>query len=110
MQDEERQKVGSRLDGAVERGAAVQVIVDGEPVSAYEGETVAAALLASGRRALRTTTRTGEPRGVYCGMGSCFDCVMTIDGEPNVRTCQTVVRHGMRVESQRGEGAWKVGA
>ena len=82
------------------------ILVDGQPLVAFEGESVAAALLASGRRALRTTARRGEPRGMYCGIGTCFDCVMTVDGRPNVRTCQTPVRAGMRVESQRGEGSW----
>lgn len=95
-----------RFDGAVARGREVEILVDGRPFRAFEGETVAAALLAAGRRALRTTSRRGEPRGVYCGIGVCFDCVMTIDGRPNVRTCQTPVRAGLRVEAQRGEGTW----
>lgn len=99
-----------RIDGWVARGREVEILVDGRPLRAFEGESVAAALLAVGRRALRTTSRRGEPRGMYCGIGVCFDCVMTIDGGPNVRTCQTPVRAGMRVESQRGEGTWKLDA
>ena len=88
-----------RVDGAIARGPEIEILVDGEPVRAFTGETVAAALLAAGRKALRRTARRAEPRGVYCGMGICFDCVMTIDGRPNVRTCQTPVRQRMRVEA-----------
>lgn len=97
-----------RADGAVRRGPEIEIVVDGLPVRAFEGESVAATLVASGRRALRTTARLGEPRGMYCGIGVCFDCVMTIDGRPNVRACQTPVRAGMRVESQRGDGTWRL--
>jgi len=95
-----------RLPGAVERGRAVTLIVDGAPLEAFCGESVAAALLASRRRALRTTSRRGEPRGLYCGIGLCFECVMTVDGRPNVRTCRTPVRDGMQVDTQRGDGVW----
>lgn len=102
------QKNNSRIDGAVRRGLEIEIVVDGLPVRAFEGESVAVALLAKGRRALRTTARRGEARGMYCSVGVCFDCVMTIDGRPNVRTCQTPVRAGMRIDSQRGEGRWKV--
>lgn len=91
---------------AVARGTEIEFLVDGNPVRAFEGESVAAALLAVGKRALRTTSRKGEPRGAYCTMGVCFDCIMTIDGRPNVRACQTKVRAGMRVESQLGLGTW----
>lgn len=97
-----------RIDGAVRRGPEVEIVVDGLPVIAFEGESVAAALFASGRRALRTTAQLHEPRGMYCGIGVCFDCVMTIDGKPNVRSCQTPVRAGMRIESQHGDGVWRL--
>lgn len=96
-----------RIARAIQRGGVVDIFVDGQRLRAYEGETVAAALLASGRRMLRTTARWSEPRGVYCGIGTCFDCVMTIDGQPSVRACQTIVRHGMRVKCQQGEGMWR---
>ena len=98
----------SRLEGAVTRGREIEFFLDGSSVPAFEGETVGAALLATGKRILRTTSRRGEPRGLYCGIGVCFDCVMTIDGVPNVRTCQTPVREGIRVETQKGEGRWRV--
>lgn len=104
--DKEATPDDARFAGGVARGPKVEIVVDGFPAMAFEGESVAAALLASGRRTLRTTARLQEARGVYCGIGVCFDCVMTIDGRPNVRTCQTPVCVGMRVESQSGEGTW----
>jgi predicted molibdopterin-dependent oxidoreductase YjgC len=85
----------------------VRISLDGHPLSARESQTVAAALLASGRRLLRRTARLGEPRGLFCGMGICFDCVMQIDGRPNVRSCQALVRDGMQVVTQVGDGAWE---
>ena len=93
---------GRRIEGDVERGAPFQFLADGEPVTAYPGETIAAALLAAGRRRTRITTRRVEPRGLYCGMGVCFECVMIVDGRPNVRACMTEAAPGMRVETQRG--------
>ena len=95
-----------RLEDGLQRGRAVEIVVDGLPVPAFEGESVAAALLAAGTRVLRTTVRQGAPRGLYCGIGVCFECVMTVDRRPNVRTCQAPVRDGMQVETQRGEGRW----
>jgi 2Fe-2S iron-sulfur cluster binding domain len=95
-----------RFDQGLQRGDALEIVVDGLPVAAFEGESVAAALLAAGVRGLRTTTRFAAPRGLYCGMGLCFECVMTVDQRPNVRTCQTPVRDGLRVETQNGEGRW----
>lgn len=97
---------GRRLEDGLQRGRPVAIVVDGLPVPAFEGESVAAALLAAGTRVLRTTARHGAPRGLYCGIGVCFECVMTVDGRPNVRTCQAPVRDGMQVETQRGEGRW----
>ena len=99
-----------RIDGGITRGPEVEIMVDGHAVRAFEGESVAMALLAAGRRALRTTARRGELRGLYCGIGVCFECVMTVDGNPGVRTCQTMVRAGMRIDSQAGTGTWRVEA
>jgi predicted molibdopterin-dependent oxidoreductase YjgC len=82
----------------VERGAAVTIMVDGVPLDAHLGETVAGALLASGRRAWRHT-RHGQPRGLYCGIGVCFDCLVAVNGTPHVRACLTPVTAGMVVET-----------
>ena len=95
-----------RVNGGIRRGVPIEIVVDGRPMQVFEGESVAAALLAAGRRLLRTSARYGSPRGVYCAMGVCFECVMTVDGCPNVRTCQTAVRDGMRIETRQGAGAW----
>jgi len=88
------------LDG-VERGRRVQILVGGEAVEAHEGESLAAALLASGRSATRWTARTGEPRGYFCGMGICHDCLVRVEGLGTVRACMTAVIDGLRVERQR---------
>ncbi len=84
----------------------VRITVDGESLDARAGEPVAATMFAHGRRICRTTARTNEPRGVFCAIGLCGDCIMQIDGIPGVRACITPVRAGMRVETQHGLGAW----
>jgi hypothetical protein len=89
----------------VERGRQLRFFFDGAPIAAHEGETVAAALLAAGRRVLRTTAVRGEPRGVFCGMGVCYDCLVVIDGEPSRRACMVFAREGMQVATQAGFGA-----
>ena len=75
---------------------SMTVHFDGVPVPARAGQTVAAALIAAGHPALRRTA-SGAPRGVWCGMGACFDCIMTIDGQPGQRACMTATREGMRI-------------
>jgi predicted molibdopterin-dependent oxidoreductase YjgC len=89
------------LGPELERGPGVEIVLDGRPVEAYEGETVAAVLLAQGEIATRTTVK-GEPRGIFCGMGVCFDCLVVVDGVPNTRACMTWVRDGMVVSRQDG--------
>jgi sarcosine oxidase subunit alpha len=86
----------------VQRGQAFDIEVDGRPVAAYEGETVAAAITAAGIRTTHQTVRREEPRGICCGIGLCYGCTMVIDGVPNRRTCQTLVKPGMRVQTQKG--------
>ena len=86
-------------DGRIIPGAAITLQLDGAPLPARRGQTVAAAMLAAGRRVLRRTRRAGRPRGVFCAMGVCFDCVMTIDGKAGVRACMTKVEEGMQVSS-----------
>jgi predicted molibdopterin-dependent oxidoreductase YjgC len=92
-----RLPLGPELD----RGPRVEIVLDGVPTDAYEGETVAAVLLAQGEAATRTTVK-GEPRGIFCGMGVCFDCLVVVDGVPNTRACMTWVRDGMQVSRQDG--------
>jgi predicted molibdopterin-dependent oxidoreductase YjgC len=104
----EEHRIERRVDDGLRRGRALEILVDGRPLRAYEGESVAAALLADGLRTLRTTARHGAPRGLYCGIGVCFECVMRIDGRPNVRACQVAVRDGLSVQTQPGEGRWPI--
>ena len=96
--------------GPLPAAESVRITVDGESLDARAGESVAAVLLAHGRRICRTTTRTGEPRGVFCATGLCADCMMQIDGIPGMRACVTPVRAAMRVETQRGIGTWNADA
>lgn len=93
-----------RIDRGLDRGAAFTFAFDGQPVEAYPGETVGAALLAAGINRFRITARSAMPRGLYCGMGVCWECLVTVDGSPSVRACTTEARPGMRVETQHGAG------
>lgn len=87
------------------RGAEVRLTIDERPATAFLGESVAAALLTDGTDDLATrTTRAGEPRGVFCGMGVCFDCLVVVDSVPGTRACMTWVREGMVVSRQDGDG------
>jgi sarcosine oxidase subunit alpha len=73
--------------------------VDGESLLAYSGQTIAEALLANGVRTLRMTQKQAS-RGVYCGMGICYECRMVVNGIPNVRTCMTLATPGCRIATQ----------
>lgn len=76
----------------------VSLLVNGARVTMPAGSTVAAAILKSGESAFRSSV-TGEPRGPLCGMGICFECRVTIDGEAHCRSCQTICRDGMDVRT-----------
>jgi hypothetical protein len=77
---------------------------DGHPVPAGPGQTVAAALWAVGVRSWRTTRDAGAPRGLFCGIGVCFDCLVTIDGTPNQRACLVPAQPDMTITTQLGTG------
>jgi D-hydroxyproline dehydrogenase subunit alpha len=77
-------------------GRPVKIHFDGQAIAALEGETIAAALSAAGIVAFRRTA-SGAPRGLYCGMGACFDCVVTVDGRVGQRACLTKVADDMLV-------------
>ncbi len=95
-----RSRRAIRLSGDVQRGRRVTLTVDGELMEAFEGESLAAALLADGRRVLRYTARNNAPRGLFCGMGICFECVVRV-GEGNlIRSCMTRVEEGMVVSTR----------
>jgi predicted molibdopterin-dependent oxidoreductase YjgC len=78
---------------------------DGKTMEGYEGEPIAAALKAAGVMVHRYTKKTKEPRGLFCAIGRCTDCVMIVDGKPNIRTCITPLAEGMTVQTQYGVSA-----
>jgi predicted molibdopterin-dependent oxidoreductase YjgC len=90
------------------RQEKVRVLCDGEPLQALAGESIATTLRAHGVSIYRAMPETGSSRGLFCGVGRCPDCMMTVDGVLNVRACVTPVRDGMVIETQRDLGAWKV--
>ena len=83
-------------------GARVTVTIDGVPCEARAGESVAATLLAAGRLDCRTAATSGAPRGPFCLMGACQECLVEVDGRPNQEACRTPVVAGMRIVTQRG--------
>ncbi|MFF1614486.1 (2Fe-2S)-binding protein [Amycolatopsis sp. NPDC058278] len=83
----------------------IAITVDGETVPGAAGQTIAGVLLAAGRLSWRTT-RSGAPRGVFCGIGACFDCLLTVNGVADVRACRRRAADGDEVRTQsREEGA-----
>ena len=82
---------------------ALTIVIDGAPVAAQEGDSVAAAMLAAGHVIARITALSGTPRAPFCLMGACFECLVTIDGVSNRQACMTAVRPGMRIETGPGK-------
>ena len=91
-----------RIIKGVERNRQFEIEVDGEKITAYEGETVASALIAARKMTTQMTPKKNEPRGVCCGIGLCYSCIMVINGVPNTRACQTIVKPGLCAETQKG--------
>ncbi|MFG0498633.1 (2Fe-2S)-binding protein [Pseudomonas sp. YQ_13] len=87
---------------ANEDRGTVQVEIDGAAFQARAGETVAAAVLAAGLVPSRATPLSGSPRAPYCMMGVCFECLLEVDGVPNVQGCMTLVAEGMKIRPQSG--------
>ncbi|MFO1322537.1 MAG: (2Fe-2S)-binding protein [Burkholderiales bacterium] len=85
-----------------ESAAPVAVTIDGVPVAARAGDSVAAALFAAGLLASRESAVSGAPRGPFCMMGVCFDCLVEVDGQPNQQACLVTVSEGMSIRTQRG--------
>ena len=94
--------------GDLAEAETFEIIFDGKPIAAREGDTIASALIANGVKVFRRTPKRGEPRQVFCAIGRCTDCMMTVDGTPNVRTCVTLAEPGMVVQTQHGLGEWKI--
>ena len=91
------------------KGRLVKFEYDGKVLEGYEGEPIAMALKANDIEIHRYTTKLHKPRGIFCSIGRCTDCVMVVDGVPNVRTCMTALKEGMRVQTQYGVSAKKEG-
>lgn len=85
-------------------GKIVSFQFDGKGMEGFDGEPIAMALHANGVRIYRETPEMGRPRGFFCAIGKCSSCFMVVDGTPNVRTCITPLKEGMKVETQRGKG------
>ncbi len=97
-----------RIEKGVERSDPFEIVVNGEKIPAYPGETIAAALLAAGKRTCRLTKTRKEPRGIYCGMGICMGCSMVVNGKPNTLVCQTVATPNCQVQTQIGVEDWEI--
>ena len=78
------------------------ITFDGESVPVRAGQTLAAALIAAGHNALRPTRVGAQPRGVFCGIGVCFDCLVTVNGTRSVRACLVAAQPGDEVSSELG--------
>jgi predicted molibdopterin-dependent oxidoreductase YjgC len=86
-----------------ERGeSAISLTFDGRPISARAGDSVGAALTRAGVRSWRTTRHRGRPRGLFCGIGVCYDCLVTVDGVADQRACLVPVADGLDVRTQEG--------
>lgn len=95
--------------GVPQKGRVVGFTYDGRPMTGYEGEPIAMALHAAGVAVHRFTAKRHEPRGIFCAIGRCTDCVMVVNGQPNVRTCMEPLAEGMDVRTQDGPVAVEPG-
>lgn len=91
--------------GKLEKQKKVVFQFDGKKYDGYEGDTIASALLANGIRTLRVHEQSGNPRGIYCNIGHCYECRVTVNGETNVRACLTTIQENMKVESGKVQPA-----
>lgn len=95
--------------GKQEKGRIVTFTYNGKSMQGYEGEPIAAALKAAGVMIHRYTKKQHKPRGIFCAIGRCTDCVMVVNGKPNIRTCVTPLEEGMAVQTQYGVSAQPYG-
>lgn len=86
------------------KGPLVSFTYDGRPLQGYEGEPIAASLHAAGIKTLSHSQVAKRPRGLFCAIGTCSSCLMTVNDIPNVRICVEKLVAGMRVETQQGKG------
>lgn len=93
--------------GTPEKKELVTFFYNGNPMQGYAGEPIAAALKAAGVMVHRYTKKQHRPRGIFCAIGRCTDCVMVVNGKPNIRTCVTPLEANMEVCTQYGVCAEK---
>ncbi|MBV9278771.1 MAG: (2Fe-2S)-binding protein, partial [Chloroflexi bacterium] len=93
-------RLPERTSPALNRAGTVTFSFDGQPIEAFIGDTIASAAYAAGRRLFSRSFKYHRPRGLLCCRGNCPNCMVQVDGEPNVRACVTPVARGMRVRSQ----------
>lgn len=91
--------------GPVENKTPVTFTFDGQTFEGFEGDTIASALLANGIRQLRVHEATGAPRAIYCNIGHCFECRVTINEAETVRACMTPIQNNMAIASGKTEPA-----
>ncbi|MFS0645902.1 (2Fe-2S)-binding protein [Siminovitchia sp. 179-K 8D1 HS] len=85
--------------GQLDQKKKVRFVFDGNTYEGFENDTIASALLAHGIRTLRKHEESGNPRGIYCNIGHCYECRVTVNGESNVRACLTPIQENMVIES-----------
>jgi D-hydroxyproline dehydrogenase subunit gamma len=83
-------------DGETER---IVVLIDGAPFEGRQGDSVATVLLLAGKVGCRRSFVSGEPRGPYCMMGVCFECLVRVDGIDDLQACMIPIRREMRIET-----------
>ncbi len=84
---------------AVSRRPAIHIRVNGRSIAATPGETVLAALTAAGFSTMKKSNVRGEARGAFCGMGVCYECLVTVNGVPKQRSCMTEVQDNMEIQT-----------
>ena len=103
MPEDLRLKTHPVLDVSINDRKKVSIAVEGRPLDVLEGEILATALWANGFLSLGHNPSNGAHRGMYCGIGHCYECRVTVDGVEDVRSCLIPVRDGMQVSLQRFE-------
>lgn len=86
------------------KGKLVKFYFEGKELEGYEGEPIAAALIANNIKVFRITEKMKRPRGFFCAVGKCSSCLMTVNSKPNVMVCVEPLKEGMKVEKQKGRG------
>lgn len=85
----------------VKRDQCFIIQVDGAPVTAYHGETLATVLLAAGKDVFRKSLKNKSPRSYYCGVGICNDCLVELEDGTKIRSCQTLADPSMKIKTGR---------